>query len=385
VVAQVALAVSVVAAAGLVTRSVLRLQSVEVGLAVDRLVFVELSLPFSRYVERGRQAQFLNDVLERLEAAPAIASATAINVLPFSGGGGWDVPRFTAEGQSADRAAINPSLNLESVHHTYFETFEVPIVRGRGFTAADRAGGLDVAIVSEDVAARTWPGEDAIGKRMKMGGPDSRDPWRTVVGVAAPTRYRELARQRATLYLPSAQFILTAQPLVLRTTAPLDLTASVARDAVRAVDPSVQVMRVSPFERLLDGPLARPRFNARLLGVFGVTALLLAAIGLAAVMTAQVRQREREIAVRVALGATPAGICRLVLGEALWLAGLGAAIGLAGAAAATRVVRSLLFEIDALDPLSLAGAAMLLMIAAALAAGGPARHATRLDAAQLLR
>jgi predicted permease len=385
VVAQVALAVSVVAAAGLVTRSVLRLQSVEVGLAVDRLVFVELSLPFSRYVERGRQAQFLNDVLDRLEAAPAIASATAINVLPFSGGGGWDVPRFTAEGQSADRAAINPSLNLESVHHTYFETFEVPIVRGRGFTAADRAGGLDVAIVSEDVAARTWPGEDAIGKRMKMGGPDSRDPWRTVVGVAAPTRYRELARQRATLYLPSAQFILTAQPLVLRTTAPLDLTASVARDAVRAVDPSVQVMRVSPFERLLDGPLARPRFNARLLGVFGVTALLLAAIGLAAVMTAQVRQREREIAVRVALGATPAGICRLVLGEALWLAGLGAAIGLAGAAAATRVVRSLLFEIDALDPLSLAGAAMLLMIAAALAAGGPARHATRLDAAQLLR
>jgi predicted permease len=385
VVAQVALAVSVVAAAGLVTRSVLRLQSVEVGLAVDRLVFVELSLPFSRYVERGRQAQFLNDVLERLEAAPAIASATAINVLPFSGGGGWDVPRFTAEGQSADRAAINPSLNLESVHHTYFETFEVPIVRGRGFTAADRAGGLDVAIVSEDVAARTWPGEDAIGKRMKMGGPDSRDPWRTVVGVAAPTRYRELARQRATLYLPSAQFILTAQPLVLRTTAPLDLTASVARDAVRAVDPSVQVMRVSPFERLLDGPLARPKFNARLLGVFGVTALLLAAIGLAAVMTAQVRQREREIAVRVALGATPAGICRLVLGEALWLAGLGAAIGLAGAAAATRVVRSLLFEIDALDPLSLAGAAMLLMIAAALAAGGPARHATRLDAAQLLR
>ena len=144
-------------------------------------------------------------------------------------------------------------------------------------------------------------------------------------------------------------------------------------------------MRVSPFELLLDGPLARPKFNARLLGVFGVTALLLAAIGLAAVMTAQVRQREREIAVRVALGATPAGICRLVLGEALWLAGLGAAIGLAGAAAATRVVRSLLFEIDALDPLSLAGAAMLLMIAAALAAGGPARHATRLDAAQLLR
>ena len=110
VVAQVALAVCIVAAAGLVTRSVLRLQSVDVGLAADRLLFVELSLPFSKYVDRGRRAHFLEDVLARLEAAPAIAAATAINVLPFSGDGGWDVPRFTAEGQSAERAAINPPL-----------------------------------------------------------------------------------------------------------------------------------------------------------------------------------------------------------------------------------------------------------------------------------
>jgi putative ABC transport system permease protein len=384
VVAQVALAVTIVAAAGLVIRSVLRLQSVEVGLAADRLMFVELSLPYRKYVDPSQQARFLEAVLPRLEAAPAIAAATAINVLPFSGDG-WDAPRFTAEGQSAERAAINPSLNIKSVHHNFFETFEVPIVRGRAFTPADRAGALDVAVVSEDVAARTWPGEDPIGKRMKMGGPDSDDPWRTIIGVAAPTRYRELARQRATLYLPAAQFIVTAQRLVLRTTASPELAASLSRDSVGAVDPSVQVMRVTPFEQMLDGALVEPRFNAFLLTVFGVTALLLAAIGLAAVMTAFVRQRDREIAVRVALGATPGKVRRLVLSEALWLGSLGAAIGLAGAAAATRFVRGMLFEVDALDPLTLVGAALLLMVAAALAAFVPARQATRLDPVHLLR
>jgi predicted permease len=385
VVAQVALAVTVVAAAGLVTRSLLRLQSVDIGVAAARLVFVELSLPYSKYVEPGRQAQFLDEIVARLEAAPAIAAATPVNVRPFSGDGGWDVPRFTAEGQSADRAAVNPSLNLESVHHNYFETFEIPIVKGRAFTAADRKGALDVAIVSEDVAARTWPGENPIGKRIKMGGIDSTYGWKTIVGVAALTRYRELARPRATLYLPAPQFLVTAQLLVLRTTASLDLAASLARDSVRAVDPGVQVMRVQPFGRMLDGPLARPRFNAFLLSIFGVTALLLSAIGLAGVMTAYVRQRDREIALRVALGATPEKVRRLVLGEAFWLAGLGAAIGLGAAGVATRFVRGMLFEVDALDPPTLVGAALLLIAAAALAAYGPARRATRTDAALMLR
>jgi putative ABC transport system permease protein len=385
VVAQVALAVTTIAVAGLVVRSFLRLQAAETGVAAERLMFVELSLPFAKYVERSRQAQFLDGVLERLGAAPAVASATAVNVLPFSGDGGWDVPRFTAEGQSAERAALNPPLNLESVHHTYFATFEVPIVHGRGFTAADRVGALAVAVLSEDVAARTWPGADPIGKRMKMGGPASDDPWRTVVGVAATTRYRELARPRPTLYLPSAQFILSAQPLVLRTNASADLAASIVREAVRSVDPDVHVMRVTPFRRMMDGPLARPRFNAFLLSVFGVAALLLAAIGLAAVMAAYVRHRDREIAVRMALGATPANVRRLVLGEAAWLAGAGAGAGLAGAVAATRVVRGQLYEIHALDPLTLAGAALLLIAASLLAACGPARRAARLEAAQLLR
>ena len=149
----------------------------------------------------------------------------------------------------------------------------------------------------------------------------------------------------------------------------------------RAGDPE----RASPAERLLDGPLARPRFNAFLLGVFGLSALVLAAVGLAAVMAVYVRQRDREIALRVALGATPANVRRLVLREALTLAGLGAAVGLAGATAAMRFVRGMLFEVAALDPLTLGGAALLLIAVAALAASGPARRATRLDAIAVLR
>ena len=380
-----AFAVTVLAAAGLLVRSVLHLQAVDLGLAADRLVFVELSLPHTTDGDRARHAQFLDRAVSELQALPAIAAATPVNARPFSGDAGWDVPRFTAEGQSAERAAANPSLNLESVFPNYFATFEIVMVRGRAFTDADREGSLEVAIVSADVAERIWPGENPIGKRLNPGGPGSRDPWLTVVGVAAPTRYRDLATPRATLYLPAAQFLVTAQMLVLRTGAPLEMVASLARERVSAVDPNARVMRVAPFARMLDVPLARPRFNAFLLSIFGLVALLLATIGLYAVMAAHVRQRDREIAVRIALGATAARVCRLVLGEAVWLAGAGALIGLAGAAGATRMVRALLFEIDALDPPTLLGAALLAIAGAALASYLPVRRATRIDATIMLR
>lgn len=385
VVAQVALAVTVVATAGLLTRSLLRLQAVDMGLAADRLVFGRLALPQAKYADGARHLQFLKDVVAQLEAAPGIAGATPVNTLPFAGTGGWDAPEFTAEGQSAERAATNPSLNLESIHPNYFETFEVKLVRGRGFTEADRRGAPEVAVVSEDVAARTWPGEDPIGKRIKLGGLDSADPWRTVVGVARPTRYRELVRPRATLYLPAEQFIAAAEMLVLRTASPPALVAGLVRERVRAVDPDVQVTHVAPFTELLQGPLARPRFNAFLIGVFGIAALLLAAIGLYAVIAASVRQRYTEIGVRVALGATASDVRGLVLGEGLRLAGLGAAIGLATAAAATRLLRGLLFGVHPLDPVSLLAAALLLVGVSALASYIPARRATRVDPVSMLR
>ncbi len=384
VVAQVALAVTIVAAAGLLIRTVLSLQSVDLGLPADRLVLLDLHMPEAKYADRDRHAQFLDEVIAQLEAVPAISAATPVNVSPFSGRG-WDLPRFTAERQSDEEATSNPSLNIESVHPNYFATFEVPLVRGRTFTAADREGALAVAIVSEDVAARTWPGENAVGKRLKMGRPGSRGPWYTVVGVAAQTRYRDLARQRPTLYLPAAQFQMTATMLVLRTTASIEFVASLARDRVGTIDPDVQLMRLTAFSEMLDRPLARPRFNAFVLSIFGAVALVLSAIGLYGVMAAYVRQRDREIALRLALGATASGVRRFVLAEAVRLAGLGATIGLAGASVSTRLLRGMLFQVHPLDPSAIAGAALLLIGASALASYLPARRATRIDAVATLR
>jgi putative ABC transport system permease protein len=381
---QVALAVTVLAAAGLLVRSMLSLQAIDLGLAAERLVAVNLYMPPSGYRDRERRAQFLDQVIAQLEAVPAVASVTPVNVPPFSDSG-WDVPRVTAEGQSADQAAANPSLNLESIFPNYFKTIGAPIIRGRNFTSADTEGKVPVAIVSEDAASRLWRLQDPIGKRIKMGGVDSSGRWIEVVGVAAPTRYRTVTAHRPTLYLPAAQFQMTATILVARTTARLDVLTSVARARIHAVDPSVQVMAVTPFSEFLDRPLARPRFNAALLGVFAIAALLLSTIGIYGVMAAYVRQRSREIAIRLALGATGAGVRRLVLGEAVRLAALGAALGVGGAMLATRFLRGMLFDIHPLDPGNIAGAAALLVAAAALASYEPVRRAVRADVMTVLR
>jgi hypothetical protein len=308
-----------------------------------------------------------------------------VHVQPFAGTGGWDVPRFAAEGQSADEAAANIGLNLESVRPNYFSTFGISVLRGRAFARGDREGTPYVVIVSQDVADRTWPGQDPIGKRVKFGGADSPSEWRTVVGVVGTTRYRELAVPRPSIYLPADQFIPTAHNLVLRTAAPLAVVAETVRATVATIDDSVKVMRVAPFADLLDQPLAHPRFNAALLALFGATALALSAIGLYGVLAASVRQRQREIGLRVSLGATVRDIHALVLGEGVRLAVAGAVLGLAAAAAAGRLVGSLLTDAEPLDAMSLVSAAALIVAAALAACYVPARRAARVDAATMLR
>jgi putative ABC transport system permease protein len=384
VAAQVALAVTLTAAAGLLTRSLLRLQAVETGLAKDRLVFVDLALPQATDEGGERHLQLLQALVARLEAAPGIAGATPVNCPPFADIG-WDTPEFTAEGQDAARAAANPSLNLEAIHPNYFATLEVALVRGRAFTAGDGRGSPLVAIVSEDVAARTWPGANPIGRRLKMGGSGSDEPWRTLVGVARSTRYRELAAPRPTLYVPAPQFVVGAKMLALRTSSPLDVVARLARERVSAVDPQLRVTRIASFAELARAPLARPRFNAALVVVFGAAALMLTGIGLYAVMGAYVRQRFPEIGVRVALGASPSRVRWSVLADGLRLAATGAAIGLLGALVTGRVLRGLLFEVHPLDPLSLLGAPLVLIAAAALASYLPARQAALVDPTVVLR
>jgi hypothetical protein len=309
---------------------------------------------------------------------------TPVNVAPFTDRG-WDLPRVTAEGQSEDQAASNPSLNLESIYPNYFSTIEAPILRGRPFSTTDRQGSAEVAIVSEDVASRLWPGQDPIGKRLKMGRLDGPGRWLEVVGVAATTRYRTVTAPRPTLYLPAAQFQMTATMLVVRSTASLELLTSAARERIRAIDPRVTVLSASPFADYLARPLGRPRFNAFLVGLFGLAALLLSTLGLYAVMAAYVRQRDREIAVRLALGATGANVRRLVLLEAARLAGSGVVLGAAAAVAGTRFLRGMLFQVQPMDPLMIGGAAAVLLAAAVLAAYAPMRRAASGDVVSVLR
>jgi putative ABC transport system permease protein len=385
VVAQLALTVTIVSAASLLTRSLLRLQKVDLGLTTDSLFFVSLSLHSTAAEGRGEpRLRFLGDVVAALEGAAGIESVTPVNAAPFSGAG-WDAAEYTAERQTREQVASNPSLNFDAVHAGHFETLGVPIVQGRAFDETDQAGAPRVAIVSEDVAARVWPGRDAIGRRLKMGGTESDAPWWTVIGVVKSTRYRELASTRGSLYLHAPQFIVSAEALVVRTAPSLASPADLIRDRVRAVDPQARVMSVVPFRRLLQAPLARPRFNALLIAAFAAASMLLAAIGLYAVIAANVRHRHAEIGIRLALGATPSHLRRLVLGEGLRLSAIGIAVGLAIAAAGTRALRGLLFDLDPLDPASLIGAVVLLVGASALACYLPARQATGVDPATSLR
>jgi predicted permease len=344
---------------------------------------VFLEMPKAKYTDQARHAQVLSDLIESLQSVPGIAAATPVNSEPFSGG--WGVPAFFAEGQSKDRAKANPALGLEAVHENYFKTLGIGILRGRAFTAADRKGTLDVAIVSEDVAARVWPGDDPIGKRLKWGSAASSDPWLTVVGIAAPTRYQELATPKPTIYVPALQFIVAAQRLLLRTTTPLRSIVTVVRERVQAIDPDVRVMRIAPFAAMFDVPLAAPRFNAFLLGIFATVALFLSTVGHYALIAADVRQREREIAVRMALGATPWRVRRMVITDVLAVATTGAVLGLGGAFGATRLLRGMLFGVEALDPISLMGAAFLLIVASTVASLRPLGRATRVDAVTVLR
>jgi predicted permease len=384
VVSQVALAVAVVAAAGLLTRSLLRLRAVGFQLASDRMVYVPLQLPRARYADRGARERFMTELTARLDATPPIAAATPINLAPFSGLG-WDAPTFTAEGQSIDRAVTNPALNLEEIHPNYFKAFAVPLLRGRPFTEDDRQTSAPVAIVSSDIAERTWPGENPIGKRLKMGSTDSPDAWRTIVGVTAPTRYREIRELRPTLYVPASQFLGAATDLVLRTSAPPSVVHDLVRAQVNAIDSNVELLPPRPFSALLDVPFARPMFLTLMLALFSATALGLAAIGLYAAMATSVRRRRHELGVRIALGATPRDVRRLVLSEAFGLVSAGVALGLALGSMATRLLRGLLFEVQPLDPISLTGTIVLLLAFAALALYLPVRHAVRIEPTEMLR
>jgi putative ABC transport system permease protein len=383
VAAQVALAVLVLVGAGLVTRSLLRLQRLDMGFTSERLLIAELGGPYDTFTPARVRALFAA-LIPALEQLPGVAAASPLLITPFSGTGGWDV-LFLAEHQRGDASGANPMLNMEAASPTFFRTLGIPVRRGRVFTDQDRVDAVKVAVVSERAARSLWPGDDAVGKRFRFAARDS-TLW-TVIGVVADTRYRELISPRPTVYFSLAQWPFSYPPtsLVLRTRGDPAAVVPALRRTLAAVAPELVLAAATPMPRLLDVPLAQPRLIAMLLGFFASVVVALAAVGLYGVLAWTVRQRTRELGIRMALGAEPRRVRRLVLRRGMLLAVAGTVAGVLASLGATRVARALLFEISPTDPLTFAGTAALLLVVALGACLLPARRATRVDPVVALR
>ena len=384
VAAQVALATLVLSAAALVGGSLRNLEHVELAFTPSHLLVVELALRSDEYDSAPKQIALLERLVPALQATPGVRAVSPVVAVPFSGAQGWD-SRPAREGQPAEEAAANPVLNMELVSPSYFTTFELPVLRGRAFTDADRNGAPRVVILSESAARYYWPGRDPVGERVTMG--RSAASTLTVVGVVPDTRYRDLREARPTIYFPLAQSFFPFAPttLAIRTSRPPSQVVPALRRVLAETAPGVALASAAPFDTFLDGPLAQPRLNAMLLGVFAGAAVVLAAVGLFAVMATMVRQRTRELGIRMALGATAGEIGRLVLRRGMALAAAGMTLGLLCAVAANRALAGLLFGISPTDAPTLAGVALGLLVVAALASFVPARTSSRIEPAVTLR
>ena len=381
---QVGLALVVLSAGGLIARSLINLERAELSLEPSRLLIGELAIRSDQLDTPAKQLSMLERLQSQVHAIPGVRAVSPVVAVPFSGNGGWD-GKPSAEGQTAEEAAANPMLNLEVVGPDYFAALGIPVVRGRGFTDADRAGAPPVVVVSESAARHYWGSADPIGKRLRNRADLERAV--TVVGVVPDTRYRDLREARASVYFPLRQSFFPFMPtnLAIRTSgSPAELVPTIRR-VISEAEPGVALASAAPFETFLEGPLAQPRLNALLLAVFAGAAVVLAAVGLLGAMATMVRQRTRELGVRMALGATARDLRRMVMRRGLLIAGVGTALGLLGALLANRLLVALLYGVTPTDLATLTAVTGFLIGVAALASLVPAQSATRVDAAIALR
>ena len=387
VVSEVALAVVLLAGAGLLVRTLVALHGTDLGFDPSRLLTFQVTLPATGYSDE-RSDVFFGQLVERLHALPSVRDVAAASRLPLAEGyDGWSI---LVDGRVVKQISQMPFAAPQPVTPGFFRTMGIRIVGGRPFTDADRAGAAPVTIVSEAMARQLWPGQSPIGHTIRM--PDDRWPWVTVVGVAHDVRMGGVRGEvPAIMYFPYAQAgrvaygtPRTMTVLVRAADDPTALSAA-ARAAVRALDPAVPVTRMRTMERVVDLSIARERFTTSLLASFATLALVLAGVGIYGVIAYAVTQRRYEIGVRIALGAQARSVLGLVLGEGLWMAAVGAAIGLAGAVGLARVVRSLLVDVSPTDLPTLLAASTLLLAVAALASLLPARRAMAVSPTEALR
>jgi predicted permease len=384
VAAQLALALLVLSAAGVITRSLVKLERTELSLEPSRLLIGELALRSDLYGDAEKQRVLLERLVARLGAIPGVRAVSPVVAVPFSGTGGWD-GQPAAEGQSSEEAAANPMLNMEVVTPGYFTTLGIPVLRGRGFTDEEREDAPLAIIVSQSAAQHYWPGDDPVGKRLMMGANLERTL--TVIGVVPDTRYRDLRDARPSIYFSLRQSFFPFAPttLAIRTSLrPTELVSTVRR-VINETEPGVALASAAPFERFLERPLAQPRLNAVLLVVFAVAAVVLAGVGLFGVMAIMVRQRTQELGIRLALGASPRDLWRMVMRRGLTIGAAGLVFGLLGALLVNHLLMALLYEVSPTDGVTLAVAAGLLLSIAGLASAIPAVFGTRVDPAVALR
>ena len=383
VVIELALAVVLLSGAGLLVRSFARVQSADRGFDSHNVLLLQVDLPFSTYNDRGKRTAYFTSALERIRALPGVVAAGAIGDFFIRRQPDY---RVALEGQPPRRETDPaPPLTEDFVIPGYFEAMRIPLLRGRLLNDSDLAPNAPpVIVINDEMARRFWPGEDAIGRRLKYGlDPNRPIPWKTVVGVVANMR-----RQR----LDEAAIPYMFQPgvggnmdLAVRTIGDPDLLRNAMQAELRAIDPGVPPHRVISVERRFGQTVALRRLQTLLLGALAAVALLLAVIGAYGIIHRSVAARTQEIGIRMALGADRTSVLRMVLAGGLAMAGIGLAAGLAGSMALSRTIASFLYETSALDPLTYVAVTVVLIGVTTAACLGPARRASRVDPIAALR
>ncbi|HWC99620.1 MAG TPA: ABC transporter permease [Candidatus Sulfopaludibacter sp.] len=387
VVAEVAVSLMLLAGAGLMVRSMARLSAVDSGFDAHNVLSMRVVLTGPAYREPEKRTRFYRQVLDRVAAVPGIESASGINHLPLAGDL-WTFS-FTVEGRPAPAVADLPGAAFRVVMPGYFQTMHIPLLRGRDVTEHDDAGAPPVVLINRTMAERFWPGEDAVGKRIRLGGAQSKSAWTTVAGVVKDAEQADWGAAAGNeFYFPYRQNPEDIQKyvtVVARTSAdPAALIPAIEKE-IWSLDRDLPVEDAATMQQVVERAVWQPRSSTKLLAGFAGLALLLAAIGIYGVISYGVSQRRHEIGIRMALGARPANVLRGVLSEGAILAAMGTVIGVGGALALTRYLQTLLYQVSATDPLVLVASAAILGTIALVASYLPARRATKLDPMTALR
>ena len=380
VTAEIALALILLTGAGLMIKSFFLMRSLDTGYDASHVVTMSVNLPQVGYPDVVRMQAFHSALLDRLSRMPGASAVGAVSFRPMSDVGimgDFEVegPTPLPHGYTVDKPAVSPG---------YFGTLGIRLLAGRDFSASDRAGAPGVVVLSETVARRLWPNADAVGRRISMQEHPGPNDWLTVIGVVNDVVQDAQLTRHSTIYLPYLQnttpFFISQMTYVVRLAPGAGNVAPAMRAALRDVDPTVPAQALQTMDESMLDTIAEPVFQMRLLATFALLALLLAALGTYGVLAYDVTERTREIGLRMALGATPGNVLRLVLGRTAILALSGATIGVAGSLTLTSVLTKSLFEVKPSDPATLATVTVVLLVAALVAGYLPALRATRIHA-----